>query len=186
MPVDPPVEHSQEYVTLRAYLERLVDERDRQYDTRFRSGDIAVQAALAAQEKATSTALAAQEKATAAAFAASEKAIDKAEDAQREYNARSNEFRGQLDDQAKTLMPRLEVDSRFLAITEKIDLSQKTADDKMTVFSKDIAGLRESRSAGQGQTVQSEKAGIRDQWVIGVIIGVIIGAVEIGLRLAGK
>jgi hypothetical protein len=37
---------------------------------------------------------------TRASFEASEKAIVKAENAQRDYNVRSNEFRGQLDDQA--------------------------------------------------------------------------------------
>ncbi len=91
-------------------LRELVDERDRLYKERDDSRRTAVDAALtAAKEKTTD------------AFIASEKAIVKAEDAQREYNARSNEFRGQLDDQAKTLMPRFESDAKFAAIENKLE-----------------------------------------------------------------
>ena len=87
----------------------IMDERDRLYDTRFRAADTAVSAALSAQEKQTTL-----------VFQASEKAIVKAEEAQREYNIRSNEFRGQLDDQAKTLMPRPETLTLFKALEDKI------------------------------------------------------------------
>lgn len=91
-------------------LRELVDERDRLYKERDESRKTAVDAALqAAKEKTTD------------AFLASEKAIVKAEDAQREYNARSNEFRGQLDDQAKTLMPRIEADAKFQALEDKFE-----------------------------------------------------------------
>src|SRR6202035_5755903 len=94
------------------FYERISEERDRQYDQRFRAAEIAVSAALSAQEKAVAAAFLASEKAIIKAqeaqgdaFLASEKAIIKAEEAQKDYNLRSNEFRGQLDDQAKTLMP---------------------------------------------------------------------------------
>ena len=85
---------------MRDFMQRLVDERDKQYDARFRTAEIAVTVAFAAQKES-----------TANAFLASEKAIVKAEEAQRAYNERSNEFRGQLDDQAKMLMPRSEVNT---------------------------------------------------------------------------
>lgn len=107
-------------VPIRSFLERVVDERDRQYDMRFRAAEIAVNAALAAQEKA-----------VAAAFLASEKAIVKAEEAQKDYNIRSNEFRGQLDDQAKTLMPRQESSVLFKGIEDKVLLIQNTYDGKL-------------------------------------------------------
>src|ERR1700722_3073367 len=73
-------------VSIREYLVSIIEERDRLYDMRFKASETAVNAALAAQEKAVT-----------AAFTASEKAIVKAEDAQKDYNNRSNEFRGQLD-----------------------------------------------------------------------------------------
>jgi hypothetical protein len=44
------------------------------------------------------------------------KAVTKYEDAQREYNIRSNEFRGQLDDQNQMQMPRAEAMTRFEGI----------------------------------------------------------------------
>lgn len=66
-------------------------------------------------------------------------AILKAEKAQSEYNVRSNEFRGQLDDQAKTLMPRSEASALITNLNEKI----KRIDE-------DIRTLREWRSQDEG------------------------------------
>src|SRR5579862_820239 len=65
--------------------------------------------------------LAAQEKATGIAFTAAEKAVDKAEASQKAYNERSNEFRGQLDDQAKGFIPRAEADSRDERTRESVE-----------------------------------------------------------------
>lgn len=154
--------------TLKSYMDAILSERDRQYDTRFRASEIAVNAALAAQEKA-----------VAAAFLASEKAIVKAEDAQKDYNVRSNEFRGQLDDQAKTLMPRTETLGLFKNIDDKLVAVQKSFEDKLEAIrvsnekvfdstTKEIAGLRESRSEISGKT-----GGLKDSWVI------LIGAVSL-------
>lgn len=149
-------------------LASRVDERDRLYDVRFRAGETAVAAALAAQEKAVSAALNAQEKQTSTAFLASEKAIVKAEDAQREYNIRSNEFRGQLDDQAKMLMPRAEVAALFKAMEEKVygikaelQISQQAAstanERSIASHGAEIASLRESRSESGGKAAGSER-----------------------------
>jgi len=181
-----PVPLSSADVSLKEYLERLIDERDRRlvgvidernahYDTRFKAAETAVAAALAAQEKA-----------TASNFAANEKAIVKAEDAQREYNIRSNEFRGQLDDQAKTLMPRNEADTRFTAMAEKIDTLQVSMDEKLIALRNDatanyeanrreIGSLRESRSEGTGKATQATTSAATNQWVVGIVIGLIFG-----------
>jgi hypothetical protein len=109
-------------------IERLMDERDRLYLEKFRASEIAVAAAITAAKEQTS-----------ASFASSEKAIGKAEQAQSDYNNRSNEFRGQLDDQAKTLMPRTESQTLF-----------KSYEDKLEDMKKDITSLRESRSVSEG------------------------------------
>jgi chromosome segregation ATPase len=138
-------------VSMREYLERVIDERDRQYDMRFRAAEIAVSAALSAQEKA-----------VAAAFLASEKAIIKAEEAQKDYNSRSNEFRGQLDDQAKLLMSRAESLGLFRANDDKLETMRLTFDSKIESqrisfeksldgLNKEIASLRESRSEVTGK-----------------------------------
>jgi hypothetical protein len=159
-------------VTMREFLERVIDERDRLYDSRFRAAEIAVNAALAAQEKA-----------VAAAFLASEKAIIKAEEAQKDYNTRSNEFRGQLDDQAKLLMQRSEALGLFKSSDDKIEAmrvffdskleSQRMAVEKSNEgLQKDIAGLRESRSESGGS-----KTGTRE------LMAYIIAASGIALAL---
>jgi len=167
-------------VSQREFLERIMDERDRLYDMRFKAAETAVNTALAAQEKAVNAALAAQEKQTASSFMASEKAIVKAEDAQREYNVRSNEFRGQLDDQAKTLMPRPESLTMFRATEDKlasakgelertIEGVRAAVDKNADATAKEIAGLRESRSLGNGKS-----EGSNQMW------GYVVGAVGVG------
>jgi len=144
-------------VTMREFFERLIDERDRQYDMRFRAAEIAVNAALAAQEKAVT-----------AAFLASEKAIVKAEDSQKDYNQRSNEFRGQLDDQAKLLMQRSEALGLFKSNDDKLETMRLFFDQKLESHRlsfekssdgllKEIGGLRESRSETSGVRVGSRE-----------------------------
>jgi hypothetical protein len=76
-----------------------MDERDRRYDERFKATD-----------ERTNLALISSEKAVGKAELATEKRFDAV-----------NEFRGQLKDQAATLMPRAEVDTRFNALAEKIE-----------------------------------------------------------------
>lgn len=106
----------------------LMHERDRRYEDRFKGQETAVAAALAAQKELTTS-----------AFASSEKAIGKAETAQSDYNVRSNEFRGQLDDQAKMLMPRTETENTFKQHRELID---RLRDEGRIAVE---AGTRESR-----------------------------------------
>ncbi len=133
-------------ISLREFMERIMDERDRLYLARFDASALSV-----------TTALAAQEKAVAAAFLASEKAIIKAEDAQREYNTRSNEFRGQLDDQAKTLMPRIETMGLFKAAYDRMEQQREAFEKSVETLTKEVAGLRESRSEGHGNKVSTRE-----------------------------
>ena len=145
-------------------LVQVVDERDRLYDVRFRAAEEAVGAALAAQEKGTN-----------AAFAASEKAIVKAEDAQREYNIRSNEFRGQLDDQAKTLMPRPETISLFKNMDDKLSNVRNEMNSRDDGALKDIISLRESRSESSGRYI-----GVRE------VVAYVITLISIILAFASR
>ncbi|MGC2767228.1 MAG: hypothetical protein WB607_17090, partial [Candidatus Acidiferrum sp.] len=57
---------------MRDFMQRLVDERDKHYDARFRSAEIVMAAAFAAQKESVTN-----------AFLASEKAIVKSEEARR-------------------------------------------------------------------------------------------------------
>jgi hypothetical protein len=122
-----------------AAIRELLDERDRFYLVQFKAAETAVKAALdAAKEQVITT------------FNSSEKAIVKAENAQKDYNERTNEFRGQLSDQAKTFMPRIEVD-RINAVLE----------DKISRLDLELRGLRESRSNREGTVF-----GIKSAWGI--------------------
>jgi hypothetical protein len=146
---------------LREAFAKLMDERDRGYENRFK-----------AQETAIGSALTAQEKLTSASFASSEKAVIKAEDAQREYNARSNEFRGQLDDQAKMLLPRSEAETRFNSMSLTID-----------EIKKDLVTLREFKSSSGGQREQAHSDRGQSNWVIAMVISLLSIAVGIGISL---
>jgi hypothetical protein len=135
-----------------ALVMRLLDERDRRYEERFVAANVAVSAALVAQEKQ-----------TAAAFLASEKAIVKAEDAQREYNIRSNEFRGQLDDQAKTLMPRTENAAELKGIEGRIEAGNKDREKKYDDLVSALALIRESKATKEHvDTLGRDVALLRD------------------------
>jgi hypothetical protein len=120
----------------------LLNERDRRVTEQFEAQKAAVFAALSAQEKM-----------TAAAFASAEKAIDKAEAGQTSYNERSNEFRGQLDDQAKTFIPRNEADSRDERTRESIEATRKEMGVLRDEIRREVADLRKTRdeSSGKGQ-----------------------------------
>jgi len=156
-------------VSLRQYLEKIIEERDRQYDTRFKAGETAVSAALAAQEKQ-----------TAAAFQAGEKAVLKAENAQKDYNDRSNEFRGQLDDQAKTLMPRAEVSTIMKALEEKLEANKVTAERDADLLRADVRELRDFRSSTTAKEVQKDSVQQQNNWstaLIATLIVAVIGCV---------
>jgi len=89
-------------------LRSIMDERDARYTQRFND----------------------QEKAVAAALAAAKEAVDKAEGAASKRFDSVNEFRGQLKDQASTLMPRAETILRFATVEEavkKIEAAQTLA-----------------------------------------------------------
>ena len=83
----------------REYIERIVHERDRQYHAEI--------AAIRREHEADIQSLM--------------QSIAKAEEAQKSYNERSNEFRGQLDDQAKTLMPRSEATLLVAQVDQRVD-----------------------------------------------------------------
>jgi hypothetical protein len=93
---------------------KVIDERDRRYEDRFTAMD----------EK------------TSLALTASEKAVSKAETATEKRFDSVNEFRGQLKDQANSLLPREEANSRFGAMQDRVEEMMK-----------EIVLLREFRSS---------------------------------------
>jgi hypothetical protein len=102
------------------YLLALLAAHDKRYEQRFEASQKALDAALTAQKEATWAAFAAQEKAINAALASAERAVLKAEVAAEKRFEGVNEFRAQLGDQQRTLMPRVEAENRIGAMSEKI------------------------------------------------------------------
>lgn len=161
--------------TLREHILALLDERQKQSCQRFDAIEAAAVRMDIEQKESVKAALAAQKELTSASFTASERAITKAEEAQTQYNLRSNEFRGQLDDQAKSLMPRVETVGLFKAVDDKIETYKRDMESKSEVLrqsteksanelrqsteksneilAKDIANLRESRSQTEGKGI---------------------------------
>ena len=96
-------------------LKSLLDER---YATQTKALD----SAFVAQQTAMKTAFDAADKAVQAALSAAEKASSKAEEASDKRFEAVNEFRGQLADQAATLLSRVEFTAQHNSLTDKIDI----------------------------------------------------------------
>ncbi len=141
-----------------------VDTLDRLYTERDRARATAVDAALLAQEKLVN-----------AAFAAAQKANDKYEEAQRDYNKRSNEFRGTLDDQAKLMLTRKEADEKYKTFDIKDEELRRDAQIKYDDLRREIQNLRESRAESTGGKVQVLENRQREQWSIGTTLTVVFG-----------
>lgn len=100
-------------------LKTLLEERDKRHDGRLQE-----------QKEATTIAFNNAKQLVDAVFKASETAIQKAENAQAAYNARSNEFRDALDDANKNNIPRHEAERWFSQLTEKIESMRSEFNDK--------------------------------------------------------
>lgn len=149
-------------------LNRLLDERDKGYKEQFQASkdaattvslaaEKAVAAALAAAEKAVAAALTAAKELTSAAFVASEKAISKAEEAQTRTNQQQNEFRGQLKDQANSLMPRIEAERWLRSLDDAVNQVREN----VSQFHGRDTGLTEEKRGTQ----------LRTQWIVMAALG---------------
>lgn len=133
----------------------MIAAHDARYEQQFKAQQDAIALALAAQKEAVAAALMAQEKATAASIASAQQAVAKAEAASDKRFESVNEFRGQMNDQSKTFMPRGEVITSIAAMNDR------------------IAGLSTRLDKAEGQS-QGQAA----TWtVMGVVAGLLIGIV---------
>jgi dGTP triphosphohydrolase len=108
-------------VSLRQYVEKLIQESDKRNEAQFLAAKEAVAAALAAAEKAVSAALVAQDKLTSAAFVAAKEALAEAQTQLTAYKASANEWRATLNDLISTIMVRKEVEALISGLNVKID-----------------------------------------------------------------
>jgi cell pole-organizing protein PopZ len=106
---------------LREHFQRQLDDLRVLLDERYATQTKALDAAFASQQIATQTAIQSQERAVQTAMDASDKAVAKAEVAAEKRFEALNEFRGAVQDIVAQQMPRGEAETRFAALTEKID-----------------------------------------------------------------
>jgi len=109
-----------ELAALKDHLKETMIERDKRYEHRYDAIMAAVHAGLTSHQEASQAALLAQREAIQAALAAQDRAVSKAEMAAEKRFEGVNEFRAQLGDQQRTLMPRVEAENRMNALAEKI------------------------------------------------------------------
>ena len=135
----------------------LIDGNDKRYEERFSASQKALELGLAGQKSEISAALAAADRAVLKAETATEKRFESV-----------NEFRGTLDQQQRTLIPRSEVDVLMRGVEEKITANTKALDEiKATIAA-----------------MQSERAGIRGGYGYAVgIVGFVLTVVSLGLLL---
>jgi hypothetical protein len=104
-------------IPLREYVEKRLSLLEASIAERFNASKEAVAAAFNAQKQAIDAALAAADRAVTKAELATEKRFESV-----------NEFRGTLDNQQRTLIPRSEVDVLMRSVEEKVSNIQKQLD----------------------------------------------------------
>lgn len=110
----------EQLAAMKVYFNDLIAAHDKRYEQRYEAQEKATDVALVAQKDAVREAFVAQKEAINAALASADRAVAKAEAAAERRFEAVNEFRAQLGDQQRTLMPRAEGESRLNALAEKI------------------------------------------------------------------
>jgi hypothetical protein len=141
--------------TLREHLSALITGNDKRYEQRFDASQKAIELGFSAQKSAVDAALAAADRAVIKAELAAEKRFESV-----------NEFRGTLEDQQNTLMPRAEAVAEIKGINAKLDAGLRGLEEKNADLRKQIDDLL------------AERAGLRGGW------GYAVGAVGLLLSCA--
>ncbi len=170
--------------TLREYLEQRIDNLVTLLDERYLTQTRAIDAAFAAQQAAVTAGFLVTERTAQAGLTAATQASEKAEKAADKRFESVNEFRGQLADQAATLIGRAEYTVQYRALTDKMDsIADRVIQLELRLTSRlDLAagGDTESRQAAGNKRLDSAAAA---QWIgmaligIGVIVSLVIGLV---------
>jgi len=104
---------------IKDHYDVLIAEIDKRYQARF-----------LAVEQAVTTAFVAQEKAITAALLSAQAAVTKADIANEKRFDGVNEFRAQLGDQQRTLMPRSESEALFKSMSDKVEALTKVVSER--------------------------------------------------------
>ena len=171
-------------VNLKEYFEKLLEGLEKNLQGKIDS----VEKALLIQVKS-------QKDVADTAFQASQLAISKSEDAQKAYNARSNEFRDALSDANKNNISKSEYDTAHRNLVDKMDALSKSIDDrffarvkieddKFEDLKQQISDLKIFKGTVNGSTEQS-KADRAFAFSIISMIGAIISIIIALLKLFG-
>lgn len=109
-----------EIADIKELFRDLLASYDKRYEQRYEASQRALEAAFVAQKDAINAAFGAQKEAINAALAAADRAVSKAEASAEKRFEGVNEFRAQLGDQQRTLMPRTEAENRLSTLGEKV------------------------------------------------------------------
>jgi hypothetical protein len=169
------VEHA-----IREHFDTILGERDNRYEERFAASQVAVQAALAEQEKARSAAFISAEKAIEAAFEASKEAIVKSEASVIKQADSTFVKIDKMQEALANVMPKDEVLSRFVGLSESF-LDMRKAQD---TYLRDIWDrLKAVEASTQGRTEQRTEIQQMAPWIV-ALISFIALAVTIAVALS--
>jgi hypothetical protein len=159
--------------TLRNYTVQRIDDLVTLLDERYRTQSKAIDAAFEVQQIAMKTAFEAADKAVQAALAASKEASAKAEEASDKRFASVNEFRGQLADQAATLIGRAEYAVQHKALEDKVvSLADRVVQLELRLTSRlDLATGTNVGSRQSEGDIRQNTATIA-QWIAMALIGI--------------
>jgi len=147
----------------------LINGNDKRYEERFGASQKALEVGFAAAKAAVDASFAAQKEAISAALAAQDRAVTKAELATEKRFESVNEFRGTLDNQQRTLIPRSEVDVLIRGLEEKISQLTKQFDQVQSE-------KRERRM---------EEKGVKDGWGwAAAVVALVLATITIIWRLS--
>jgi DNA repair exonuclease SbcCD ATPase subunit len=173
------------FKTLLEFVMQRINDLEDKLDERYQTQTKATDATRLSQETAMRTAFEAADKAVQAALAAAEKAAAKAEAAAKDRFEAVNEFRGQLADQAATLISRVEHSAQLQALSDKIDaLTQRLNDMDKRLSSRLDLGQGSDQQLSRVVDLKHRSAALTAQWVAiifvasGVLASIIIGLVH--------
>jgi ABC-type transporter Mla subunit MlaD len=173
----------QSVVSLRQYVESLINESNRRSDAQFLAAKEAVSTALAAQEKAINAALVSADKLTSAAFVAAKEALAEAQVQLNAYKAQSNEWRGTLNDLVSKIMMRPEILAMFGATDKALADLRLYLEGKINSNEKRIAAMENLGQRAIGATEASETSSQRIKWTFEKVLSILAILVAFGTLL---
>jgi hypothetical protein len=155
-------DHGGDHVSLRAFVERIIEERSRLHESEVRALKELLQSSFMSQKEA----------------------VNAAAESLREYKAQSNEFRAQLKDQAASFPTRIEMQTALDGVSRELTnfrSSQKGIDDSIRT---DISALQNSRSNLAGISQSRSENRQQDNWKTGIIVAIVLGLLSAMLGIA--